>query len=83
MRRSTACPRRRRSGRCRTCWRIWTPWAFGPARLLWGTDYPHVLDAGPYPAPAETLRRLLGPLPAADLDQVTGATAAELYDVRP
>jgi L-fuconolactonase len=62
----------------RACW-----WAFGPSRLLWGTDYPHVLGVGPYPAPAETLTRLLGPLPAADLAQVTGATAAELYDVRP
>jgi predicted TIM-barrel fold metal-dependent hydrolase len=60
----------------RACW-----WAFGPARLLWGTDFPHVLDVEPYPAPAETLRRLLGPLPAAELAQVTGTTAAELYSL--
>ncbi len=58
----------------RACW-----WAFGPGRLLWGTDYPHVLGVGPYPAPAETLTRLLGPLPEAELARVTGATAAELY----
>jgi L-fuconolactonase len=56
---------------------------FGADRLIWGTDYPHVLDAGPYPAPIDALRPLLGNATDTQLHQIAGGNAARLYRLQP
>lgn len=53
--------------------------AFGPARLMWGSDWPVVNEAGGYAAwraAAETLTAQLSP---ADRAQIFGGTAAAFY----
>ncbi len=53
--------------------------SFGPSRLLWGSDWPVLLEAGDYPgwlAAAETLTKHLS---AADRALIFGGTAATFY----
>lgn len=52
---------------------------FGASRLLWGTDYPHALSAGPYPSPRDELRAVLPDATEAELALVAGGNAARLY----
>jgi L-fuconolactonase len=52
--------------------------AFGADRLLWGTDYPHVLDAGPYRQSLDAVDAMPF-LSATDKDALLGGTAARLY----
>ncbi|MBM7786719.1 amidohydrolase family protein [Tenggerimyces flavus] len=52
---------------------------FGAGRLLWGTDYPHVLAAGPYPDPFEELAGVLPQASEAELAMIAGGNAARLY----
>jgi L-fuconolactonase len=53
--------------------------AFGPGRVMWGSDSPVVELAGGYAAWAEAAEALLGGLPASDRDEVMGGTAARIY----
>jgi len=57
--------------------------AFGADHLMWGTDYPHVLDAGPYPTPVDVLQPLLSSATEAELHQIVGGNAARLYRLKP
>jgi L-fuconolactonase len=53
--------------------------AFGPRRLLWGSDWPVVNLAGGYARWREATMELLHELPDADRDAVLGGTAATVY----
>ena len=52
---------------------------FGPARLLWGSDWPVVCLAGGYVHWREATEGLLAGLPGAERDAVLGGTAARFY----
>lgn len=52
---------------------------FGPRRLLWGSDFPHVTVASGYGPCQCLLERVLDDWPAADRDAVMGQNARELY----
>lgn len=52
--------------------------AFGAGRLLWGTDYPYVLDAGPYRQSLDAVEAMTF-LSAGDRDALLGGTAGRLY----
>jgi L-fuconolactonase len=54
---------------------------FGPARLVWGSDWPVVNLAGGYDHWIELTEQLLAPLPADEREAVLGANAARLYGV--
>ncbi len=56
--------------------------AFGPKRLMWGSDWPVVNEAGDYASwygAAETLTRMLS---SEDRDAVYGGTAAAFYGLK-
>jgi L-fuconolactonase len=53
--------------------------AFGPSRLMFGSDWPVCLLAAGYRDVLDALRRALPPLPVADLDAILGGTAARFY----
>lgn len=53
--------------------------AFGSHRLLWGTDYPHVLDSGSYVQSLDAVRSHMPFIDAADLPAILGGNAARLY----
>lgn len=53
--------------------------AFGAERLLWGSDYPHVLDVGPYPASLAAVLLLLPDLSHKERAMISGGNAARLY----
>ncbi len=53
--------------------------AFGPARLLWGSDWPVVERARGYDAWRTATGDLLAPLPAPDRRAVLGDNAARIY----
>ncbi|MFC4533165.1 amidohydrolase family protein [Sphaerisporangium dianthi] len=59
--------------------------AFGPGRLMFGSDWPVCLLAGSLPAWAETAGALLAGagLSAAECDEVFQGTATRVYRVRP
>jgi len=72
-------------------WKAWKPAdlkpfvqlaidAFGPDRLMFGTDWPVCLLAAPYERVVEALRESLGPLSRADRDKIFGGTAARFYN---
>jgi L-fuconolactonase len=53
--------------------------AFGPQRLLWGSDWPVVDLAGGYARWWDAAQTLLAPLDAAARDVILGGTAARIY----
>jgi len=53
--------------------------AFGPQRLLWGSDWPVVDLAGGYARWWDAAQTLLAPLDAAARDAILGGTAARVY----
>lgn len=53
--------------------------AFGPERLLWGSDWPVLLQAGDYEGWCRTTDELLVGLDAAERAAVLGGTAARCY----
>jgi L-fuconolactonase len=52
---------------------------FGPARLMWGSDWPVALLASDYAAWLEAARRLLAELPPQDQARVLGENARRFY----
>ncbi|MDQ7911033.1 amidohydrolase family protein [Phytohabitans sp. ZYX-F-186] len=57
--------------------------AFGPDRVMWGSDWPVCLLAAPYGRVREALSEALPPLSAAERAAVFGGTAARTYDLQP
>ena len=55
---------------------------FGLTRLLWGSDWPVALGAGPYSRWAECAESLLGRLPAEESAAIFGGNAARFYRLR-
>lgn len=55
--------------------------AFGPSRLMWGSDWPVLNLNGDYAAWSEAADALLAGLSADDQARVRGGTAAEFYGV--
>lgn len=55
---------------------------FGPARLMFGGDWPVALLAGDYAEVVRETRRLLEPLDDVERDRVLGGTAVEAYGLR-
>jgi len=53
--------------------------AFGPSRVMWGSDWPVLTLAADYGGWAEATDRLLDGLSAADRAEVLGGTAARFY----
>jgi predicted TIM-barrel fold metal-dependent hydrolase len=49
----------------------------GVDKLMWGSDYPHI--EGTWPHTAEKLEQAFGNVPRAEVEQILGATAAEVY----
>lgn len=54
---------------------------FGPARLMWGSDWPVLTAAGEYGAWLEQAKRLVQGLGEGEQAQVFGRTAAEFYGI--
>ena len=52
---------------------------FGPLRLLWGSDWPHLLADSDYLAWYVLSERLLEGTSEADCTSIYGGTAAEVY----
>jgi predicted TIM-barrel fold metal-dependent hydrolase len=65
----------------RDCWKLTDAVyeAFGPTRLMWGSDFPHVTVACSYGRSLDVLEAALGPCPEADARCVLGRNALELY----
>ena len=53
--------------------------AFGPLRLLWGSDFPHVDVACGYGRSLDVLEEILGPCPQVDARCILGENALALY----
>jgi L-fuconolactonase len=53
--------------------------AFGPSRLMYGSDWPLVELAGGVPVWQDVVRTLTGELTAGELEQIHGSTAAGVY----
>lgn len=56
--------------------------AFGPERLMFGSDWPVCLLAGSYQQVVDALRDALGPLSADEQARIFGGTAARFYKLR-
>ena len=54
---------------------------FGPARLMWGSDWPVMTLAGDYASWVETCRALFAPLSAADQQRVWADSARAFYGI--
>lgn len=52
---------------------------FGPARLVWGSDFPHVLLKTGYGRAIAVIEQLLPRLNSAEREQILGANASRLY----
>jgi len=52
---------------------------FGAARLIWGSDFPHVLLKTGYARSLHMQERVYTDLPAADLEAIMGGNALRLY----
>lgn len=52
---------------------------FGPERLLWGSDWPHVYEYGTYEESAQSVAAALGIGRGAELELVFGGTARSVY----
>lgn len=57
--------------------------AFGPRRLMWGSDWPVVEEAGGYRRWAAAALALISALPADDRDAILGGTAERFYGLAP
>ncbi|MGH6993803.1 MAG: amidohydrolase family protein, partial [Caulobacteraceae bacterium] len=55
--------------------------AFGPSRLMWGSDWPVVNEAGGYHTWIAASKALVGILPVADQALVFGGVAANFYGI--
>ncbi len=53
--------------------------SFGPSRLLWGSDFPHVLLKAGYGGALALVEQLCPGLPAAEQKLILGQNAAALY----
>lgn len=53
--------------------------SFGPERLLWGTDYPHVLAGGPYQLALDAVRHRMPFISSGDLAAILGGNAIRMY----
>jgi L-fuconolactonase len=53
--------------------------AFGPARCMFGSDWPVCELAGSYQRVYDALREIVGDLGASELEQIFGGTAARFY----
>ncbi|MBN2023344.1 MAG: amidohydrolase family protein [Pirellulales bacterium] len=53
--------------------------AFGPSRLMFGSDWPVCTLAGSYEQVVNALRETLGPIPEKDRADIFGRTAARFY----
>jgi L-fuconolactonase len=53
--------------------------SFGPARLMFGSDWPVLTVAASYPQWCETVSNFLAPLSAAERAQIEGETATRIY----
>jgi len=73
-------------------WRAWTPAdlkpyveialeAFGPARCMFGSDWPVCELAGPYGEVCAALRELLGAVSESETAQILGQTAISFYSL--
>jgi predicted TIM-barrel fold metal-dependent hydrolase len=65
----------------RDCWDLFRSLydAFGPARLIWGSDFPHVLLRSGYSRSVLLQERAYPFLSAGELDCIMGGNAADLY----
>lgn len=57
--------------------------AYGPERLIWGTDFPHILAAGPYALALDAVRRDMQFIKPAHLPAILGENARRLYRLPP
>jgi L-fuconolactonase len=53
--------------------------AYGPRRLMWGTDFPHILEDGPYAHSLHAIRDAMPFIDPSDLPAILGGNAARLY----
>jgi L-fuconolactonase len=53
--------------------------AFGPARLMWGSDFPFVAGAEQYSASLSSLREALGEASSEAYQQIVARTAAKVF----
>jgi L-fuconolactonase len=53
--------------------------AFGPRRLLYGSDWPVCIVAGSYESVVEIVRDFIEPLTSAEKERILGGTAVEAY----
>jgi predicted TIM-barrel fold metal-dependent hydrolase len=65
----------------RDCWKLADAVydAFGPMRLMWGSDFPHVTVACGYGRSLDVLEEIFGPCPEADSQSILGRNALQLY----
>jgi L-fuconolactonase len=56
--------------------------AFGPDRLMWGSDFPPVASREGYANALNWTREIFAPESAATVDQVFGATAARIFGLK-
>lgn len=65
----------------RDCWELARAAydAFGPMRLMWGSDFPHVTVACGYGRSLDVLEYALGPCPEVDAKCLLGRNALALY----
>ncbi len=54
---------------------------FGPARLMWGSDWPVLNEVGDYAGWLNAVETLTAHLSAADCEQIFGGTAATFYGI--
>jgi L-fuconolactonase len=55
--------------------------AFGPKRLMYGSDWPVMLLAGDYARWFGTVQNAIGKLSKAEQERIMGGTAAEAYGI--
>lgn len=55
--------------------------SFGPERLLWGTDFPHILAAGPYHLTLDAVQIGMPFIASDDLPAILGENTTRLYQL--
>jgi len=55
--------------------------SFGPARLMWGSDWPVLNEVGDYAGWLKAAETLTGHLSSTDCEQIFGGTAATFYGI--